>query len=299
MTVLHQVEAFALRAGIRMCRLVGPVAASNFGARVARAIGPWLPVSRTADSNLRLAMPDLDPAERDRIVRGAWENLGRTAAEMPHLAALLSNVGGAGWEVEGAEHLDALRTHGGPALFFSGHLANWELIGPAMAALGVPMAGIYRAASNPAADDIIQQLRRDARGRDEPMFPKGAQGARAAIAHLRAGRCLGMFVDQKMNDGIPVNFFGRPAMTAPALAHFALRFRCPVMPVHVERLGPAHLRLICEAPLALPESGDRATDAQAMTLSVNETLERWIRHAPESWLWLHRRWPTDKHDPRI
>jgi Kdo2-lipid IVA lauroyltransferase/acyltransferase len=233
-------------------------------------------------------------AERSRIMRGAWENLGRTAAEMPHLAALHPSAAGPGWEVEGEEHLEALRAHGGPALFFSGHLANWELIGPAVAALGVPIAGIYRAASNPAADDIIQKLRRDARGVDEPMFAKGSQGARAALAHLNAGRCLGMFVDQKMNDGIPVAFFGRTAMTAPALAHFALRFHCPVMPVHVERLGPAHFRLICEAPLTVPVTGDRAADTQAFTLAVNETLERWIRRSPESWLWLHRRWPAEK-----
>jgi KDO2-lipid IV(A) lauroyltransferase len=294
MTVLHQLEAMALRAGIGICRLLGPVTASNLGGRVARVIGPWLPPSRTADDNLRQAMPDLSKTERDRIVRGTWENLGRTAAEMPHIAALQPSTDGPGWEVEGAENLEALRTQGGPALFFSGHLANWELIGPAVAALGVPIAGIYRAASNPMADNIIQQLRRDARTADQPMFAKGAQGARAALAHLKAGRCLGMFVDQKMNDGIPVAFFGRTAMTAPALAHFALRFRCPVMPVHVERLGPAHFRLICEPPLAPTVTGDRAADARAFTRTINETLERWIRRAPESWLWLHRRWPSEK-----
>src|SRR5207244_2589137 len=118
----------ALRAGIGICRLLGPVAASNLGARVARTIGPLLPASRTADDNLRRAMPDLSLAERRRIMRGVWENLGRTAAEMPHLAALHPSASGPGWEVEGGEHLDALRTQGGPALFFSGHLANWELI---------------------------------------------------------------------------------------------------------------------------------------------------------------------------
>jgi KDO2-lipid IV(A) lauroyltransferase len=293
MTVLHQVEALALRAGIGISRWLGPISASNLGARVARAIGPWLPASRTADANLRQAMPDLNQAERDRIVRGVWESLGRTAAEMPHVAALQRSAEGPGWEVEGSEHLETLRDEGGPGLFFSAHLANWELIGPAVASLGVPIAGIYRAASNPAADEIIQQLRRDARDSSQPMFAKGSQGARAALAHLNAGKCVGMFVDQKMNDGIPVSFFGRTAMTAPALAHFALRFRCPVIPVHTERLGPAHYRLICEAPLTLPATGDRAADAQAMTLAINETLERWIRRAPESWLWLHRRWPKD------
>jgi len=27
-----------------------------------------------------------------------------------------------------------------------------------------------------------------------------------------------------------------------------------------------------------------------MMTEVNQILERWIRHRPEDWLWLHRRW---------
>jgi KDO2-lipid IV(A) lauroyltransferase len=27
-----------------------------------------------------------------------------------------------------------------------------------------------------------------------------------------------------------------------------------------------------------------------MMTEVNRILERWIRHRPEDWLWLHRRW---------
>ncbi len=37
-------------------------------------------------------------------------------------------------------------------------------------------------------------------------------------------------MDQKMNDGVEATLFGRPAMTAPAMAALALRFRCPVIP---------------------------------------------------------------------
>jgi hypothetical protein len=39
-----------------------------------------------------------------------------------------------------------------------------------------------------------------------------------------------------MNDGIPVPFFGRPAMTAPALAVLALRFDCDVLPLGLSDL---------------------------------------------------------------
>lgn len=123
------------------------------------------------------------------------------------------------------------------------------------------------------------------------MFAKGAAGARAALGHLRQGGYLAMLVDQKLNDGIAVPFFGRPAMTTPALAGFALHFRCPLIGAHVRRLGPARLQVVVEPPLALPDSGDRAADIAALTLRVNQTLEGWIRAQPEAWLWLHRRWP--------
>lgn len=297
MRLRHWLEAAALRGAIILCRALGPVRASDLGARLAGALGPRLRVSRIADDNLRRAFPALDAAARARLVRATWENLGRTAAEMPHLARLQQSESGPGWEFHGAEHLAALRAQGGPALFFSGHLANWEVIGPAVAAQGVAMAGFYRAASNPVADGLIQALRRDGRGGTVPMFAKGSHGARAALAHLNAGGFLGMMVDQKMNDGIAVPFFGHPAMTAPGLAQFALRFRCPVVPVRVERLGPARLRVTCEKPLALPaarqaaSSDERRADVAALTLAVNRTLERWIRDQPECWLWLHRRWP--------
>ena len=60
------------------------------------------------------------------------------------------------------------------------------------------------------------------------------------MAALRRGAHLTLLVDQKLNDGIAVPFFGRPAMTAPALAMLALHFGCAVLPARVERLGGAH-----------------------------------------------------------
>jgi hypothetical protein len=59
----------------------------------------------------------------------------------------------------------------------------------------------------------------------------------------------GLLADQKMNDGIPVQFFGRPAMTAPALAVLALRFDCDVLPLRVERLDGARFRVTVFPPL--------------------------------------------------
>jgi len=102
---------------------------------------------------------------------------------------------------------------------------------------------------------------------------------------------VGQTIHWKMNDGIPVPFFGRPAMTSSAIAFLALRFECDVFPLRVERLAGARFRVTVSPALPLPRSGDRQADAASLMTSVNATLEAWIRDRPELWLWVHRRWP--------
>lgn len=291
MTFVHRLEAWLLRCVLALFRALGPVGASNFAGGVARAIGPLLPVANVADANLRLALPELDAATRRRVIRGMFENLGRTTGELPHLAGLRQTASGPGWEIEGEPIVRAVAAKGGPAIFVSAHFGNWEMLPPAAAHFGMHMASMYRAANNPLVDDMINRLRQAAIGRETILFAKGTAGARGALQHLARGGYLALLMDQKMNDGIAVDFFGRPAMTAPALAALALRFRCPVIPGYVRRIGPARLRVTCEPPLPLPNTGDKQEDLALLTRAVNERFEHWIRETPECWFWVHRRWP--------
>ncbi|GBQ89976.1 lipid A biosynthesis lauroyl acyltransferase [Gluconacetobacter johannae DSM 13595] len=298
-TMLMRLEALAARGALALLRRLGPVRASDVGGAISRAIGPRLPVSRVADANLRLALPGLDRAERRAVIRDVWDNLGRTVGELPHLSRLPRDPAhGPGWDVTGAEHLAAQVARGGAAIFVSGHIGNWEMLPPAVAHHGLPFASFYRAAANPLIDRMIRTLRDEAMEHSVPLFAKGARGARGALAHVARGGRLGMLVDQKMNDGIEARLFGQPAMTAPALAAMALRYRCPVIPGYVERLGPARLRIHVEPPLPLPDTGDRQADVLALTQAVNDRLESWIRTHPGSWLWLHRRWPKTLFETR-
>jgi len=292
-TPRERVEAAIVGAAFALLGSLSPVRAASLAGGIGRAIGPKLPVSRIAEINLRLALPEQDRAARRRIIRAMWRNLGCTIGELPHLAALLPNGTVPGYEVEGTEIMRDLVARGGPAIFFSGHIGNWELMAASAATHGVQLAVLYRAVENPAIDKMIARFRRLSTGGTATLLPKGAEGARGALAHLAGGGFLGLLVDQKMNDGIAVPLFGRPAMTAPALAALALRFRCPVIPAHTERLGPARLRVIVEPALPLPESRDRGADIAALTRTVNACLERWIRARPEGWLWLHRRYENE------
>jgi KDO2-lipid IV(A) lauroyltransferase len=292
MTFAERLETGAVRALAGILGALPADMASNLAGGVAAAVGPLLPVSRVADANLRAAMPDLDALARKRIVRGVWESLGRTAGEFPHVARIPHrSASGPGWEVQGEAIVSDLAARGGPAIFFSGHIGNWEILPRAAAFHGVQAAALYRAADNTGVDAFIRSVRETGAGRPLLYFQKGAKGARQLLGHLKSGGFLAALVDQKMNDGIEARLFGLPAMTAPAVAGLALHFRCPLVPAVCRRVGPARLRLVVERPLVLPQSNDRGQDILALTQQINDVLERWIRDEPQSWLWLHRRWP--------
>jgi len=284
-------EAAAAAASLKLLGALPPAAASRLAGGLAAAIGPLLPVSRVADANLARALPDLNQAARARIVRGVWRSLGQTVGEFPHLPSLHRSSHGPGWEIEGTDVLDAILARGGPTIFFSAHMGNWEIFAPVARAYGVSVPAFYRAAGNARVDALINAIRRRASGAGVVNFAKGSAGARKAAMHLARGGIMAMLVDQKLNDGIEARFFGLPAMTAPAPAAFALRYRCQLVPAHCVRLAPARLRMVIEPPLTLPSTGNRTADILALTQSINDTVERWIRADPASWLWLHRRWP--------
>ena len=259
--------------------------ASAIPGKLARLVGPHLRVSRVARRNLALAFPEL-PAERiEALVAEVWENLGRVAGEFPHVGWLIRNR----VEVVDLHHLHSLRDDGRPGIFISAHLGNWELAGAMACREGLPITLVYRAANNPLIEDIYR------RGRAAAAFggqiPKGSQGARQALQVLKEGGHLGMLVDQKMNDGIAVPFFGRDAMTAPAAVRYAIRFGCPLVPARVERLKGAHFRMTFSPPLLPTGEGDARDETLALMTEINALIERWVRAAPGQWLWLHKRWP--------
>jgi KDO2-lipid IV(A) lauroyltransferase len=288
----HRLEAAVVWALIKALQPFRPETASRIGGAVAGAIGPLIPTSEIADKNLRLAMPELSAAERKKIVKECWQNLGQTAAELVRIGAIKETESGPGYNLFGWEEnvVPALKK-GGPSIFFTGHIGNWEILPQAAFAHGVDIGFMYRAASNPLVNDMILRLREANSGRKVAMFPKGAAGGRAAYAHMLKGGHLGLLVDQKLDTGISAPLFGHEAMTMDAMATFALKFRCPVFPAHVVRVAPARLHIICEPPMELPNTRDKAGDALALTTAMNQTLERWIREKPGAWLWLHRRWP--------
>lgn len=282
--ISHVLETVAAYIVYGFFRLLPLETASALGGSIMRKVGPRMGITRTALSNLDVAFPEKTAVEKQAIMRGMWENLGRVVAEYPHLSRIKDNV-----EIEGAEHLDTRLEKGGPAIFFAGHLANWEVLAVAARNMGLPIYVVYRKPNNAGVDGLLRHARNaGAAGHIE----KGKEGARDIMAHLRKGDAIGMLIDQKQSEGISMPFFGREAMTSDALARFGLKFGCKLFPVRVVRTKGAKFRVTVYPPLETVQTDDRDGDVRRLTIESNSLLEDWIREKPEEWLWIHNRWPS-------
>ena len=286
-TLSHRIEAAAARGLFAWSRRQGVDRASARFGWLARRLGPRLKsVHRRGLANLALTMPEAGAARHEEILLDAWENLGRTAAEYAHLPALRDRV-----EVVGGERLAAQIGSGRPAVFVSGHFANWEVMPLMLHALGLRYAAVYRPANNPLVDGLIAGLRGAVMS--PRLIPKGKRGGRALIAAVREDYSICMLTDQKLNDGIDAPLLGVSCRTAPAAARLALRSKLPCYPLQLVRTQGARFRLTIHPPLGVEETGDAKADTLALTVAINDSLGRFIEETPGQWLWFHRRWPRE------
>jgi Kdo2-lipid IVA lauroyltransferase/acyltransferase len=252
--------------------------ASNIGGFLGRHIIARVMNHRKAHRNLLIAFPNLDTASRQKIIYNMWCNLGRVFAEYPHL----EQIGRERVELIGGEYLADLAQNPRAAIFFSAHLANWEVSGATAHAHGVNLNLVYRAANNTRVDEILR-FYRSLKGKLETS-PKSSRGMRQIVDTLKTAQPLGILIDQKYNQGIEASFFGKPAMTSPAFIQLAQKFSCPLYPTRVERLKGARFRITIHAPL------DTSQNLEAVITEAHHLLEDWITAQPAQWLWLHRRW---------
>lgn len=292
----YALEAAAFFTLTALFRLMGVDFASAAGGLLGRAVFYRTRPTARARANLSACYPDKSPEEIDSILREMWDNLGRVVAEYAHLDKFSLNGARPRIEIANVDIADRLLAEGKGLLFISGHFGNWEVMPFAAYQHGVDGGEVYRPVNNPYVDRWIVEQRRKNGPKDQ--ITKGAQGTKRIFTLLRAGKAIFMLVDQKTNEGLPVPFFGRTAMTTPAPAALALKLGAVIVPIGNERLNGARFRMTVHEPIAFTPTGDHDRDVLALTTRINEVIEECVRERPSQWLWIHRRWPKDGDRPR-
>jgi Kdo2-lipid IVA lauroyltransferase/acyltransferase len=288
-------EAVAFFAFMGLFRVLGLDAASVVGGFIGRNVFYRTGVSKRARDNLRAAFPDMSDAEIEPIIIEMWDNLGRTIAEYAHHDKLSILGPDPRIEVLNADAITDALASGKGIEFASGHFANWEVMLHAARQFGCEGGAVYRPVNNPYIDRYIVRQRMTYGPREQ--IAKGAHGTRRIFTLLRGGKSIFLLIDQKTNEGVPIPFFGRDAMTTPAPAALALKLGSILLLVTNERMGGARFRLTVHPPVAIEPSGDHDRDVLMLTTKLNAMMEAVIRRRPSQWLWIHRRWPKPGDKP--
>lgn len=236
-------------------------------------------------------MPELSEAERNRTLRGSFQNLARLLVEFSHFPDLHKANISQFVIHDGLENYHEAVRRGRGIIFMTAHFGAWELSSFAHSIYGYPLKFVVRPVDNARVDALITHYR--TLGGNVPIHRRSA--GRDILNALRNNEAVGILFDQNTtsDEGVFVDFFGIPAATTTAIAAFALRTGAAVLPgflIWDEQMRKHRLRF--DAPVQLVDTGDLAKDVVQNTKAFNKILEGYIRKYPDQWLWIHRRWKT-------
>ena len=255
------------RASIRLGRLIGAAAW-----HLCRGL------RRQTRRNLALAYGEtLQPAENERIARGAFDVLGRNITDVANLAGRPYR----GLEVENVELLRNAYDQGKGVVLVSAHMGCFSRLSAVPRFLGMKGASIMKKQKNPALLDWGRAFLKRALHLDVILKTDAAQ---EVAEYLREGRLVGFFADQRpRSGGFKGCFFGQSVMIAPGPAICARRYKAPMVVLTLNSLTDGRHVVRVDAV-------DTRGSLQDLSQRWMSVLEARIREHPEQWMWMHRRW---------
>lgn len=285
-------EYYALRLIFAFLGLFPLKISMKIGKTVGRLLISLFPkLKKTANQNLEIAMPALTQEEKDRIIRGTIESLGRHIGFISHFKRFTPENVREVVEVVGREHFDKAEATGRGILFFTGHFGSWEVFGLLSPSFGYPMNILVRRIDNPLVENFVDGLR--TRLGNKTLDKRRA--ARKMFRLLENGEILGILADLNVQEreGVFVDFFGVPASTTTSIAKLALKTNAIVLPAFAVWNKEKQKYVVHLEPLVEYEkTGDSKKDVQKLTQDVTKVVEKYVRKYPDQWLWIHKRWNT-------
>ncbi len=238
---------------------------------------------------LERSMPALSPRACKRIVRDMYRLQGINFMEFIWYASHGIDTVAQAVEVVGMEHVDKAMERGKGVLVLTAHVGNFELMPMASVAFGHTLSVIVKRIKNDAVNQVIENLRTH----EGLTFLSTKHAYRDCLKALRRNEIVGMIIDQNMtrNEGVFVDFFGKPACTSPGLAFMAAQSQAPVVPAFIYRKPDGSYRLKVH-PMLEPPADRKPETIHAATQLYTKVIEDAVREAPEQWIWMHRRWKT-------
>jgi len=251
---------------------------------------------RVLGSERRVALRNLQIAfggeksfqELNHIARKTFSNLGMTLAEFLRMPRLDMGYYHRYARVEGWDHLNRALEAGKGVIALTFHFGNWEMPSLGASFFGYPIVALAQRIRNPWVDRYVRRTRQSS---GVTILPK-RQVSRQVIDHLRQGKIVAIFVDQRerKKSRVMVDFFGKKAPTTPSPVVFSLRTGAPMIPLFTVRENNSHHHVIIGEPLRPHTTGEVERDLERNTEAYIKILEGMVRKHPDQYFWLHDRW---------
>ena len=239
---------------------------------------------------LRRSFPEKDERELKRIRAAMYRNLGLTLVDSLRMASMSAEQLGEEVYFVDEHHLREGFERGKGLVAATAHLGNWETIAAVGPIRGYPETIVVKDIRPPALNDYLVSIR--SRFGTEVLPRRGSY--RACLRALKKEKkLLGFIIDQNTiaDQGVFVEFFGRPACTTGGAAFLAQQAGAPIVPVLAIRQPDGRCAIHC-LPLIEPPPDRGEESIRAATQAATTAVESMIRQYPEQWTWIHRRWRT-------
>ena len=270
-------------------RIIGLSNASYLGSIMGRVIGPLFRSKNIIKQNIKNGLGEVDKKRETEIINGMWSNIGRTFAEYVFLKDFKFNKTNFDHiKINGINYLNEIKNNNEPAIFYSGHFANFELMAMELEKFGIKCAAIYRPLNNFFLNPLMEYLR--IKYICPNQIPKGRMGMREIISKIKDGYSIALMVDQRVSEGPRTLFFNKPAHTTTIPAQLALKYNCKLVPISLERKEDVNFEMTIHEPYKVKKTGNDEEDTKNITLKINQILEKMIVENPTQWIWSHNRW---------
>ncbi len=265
-------------------KIIGYKNSSNLGEILGRILGPIFRSKKKIQSNLQNARIVKTQNDINNLISSMWGNYGRILSEYLYLKNFRDNSLSKFISISGSEILDEIKKNNEQVVFISGHFNNFELMAMEIDKAGINLAAIYRPLNNPFLNIIMEKIRKNHICRYQ--IKKGKSGTRELLELFKKKFSIALMIDQRVSEGISVDFFKRLAKTTTIPAQLVKKYACKVVPVYIERINKYNFKLTFNEPIVF----DKNSAIEEITLELNKILEKMIINKPDQWIWSHDRW---------
>ena len=281
--IVYFIEFILIKVLFILFKIIGYKYSSNLGFLIGKIIGPIFRSKKLIIKNLQKANLQKQN-DLEKIASDVLGNYGRIFAEYVHLKNFRNDKLEKYISIEGLEHLNNLKKTKKRAVFISGHFNNFELMAMQIEKAGIELATIYRPLNNFLLNKTMEQIRTENICKNQ--IKKGRAGSREIIKNLIKGKSIAIMIDQRVREGIKIDFFNNQATTTTIPAQLIKKYNCELVPVYIERRKNNYFKMFVSKPIKI----DKNKSVLEITKYLNNLLERMILRNIDQWIWTHNRW---------